>query len=324
MLFRSNDILDLSKIEAGKMELHLEDFALGKLLGSIYNVMKVKADEKNIALTYDLQPEEDIYVNSDSKALSQILMNILSNAIKFTDRGFVSIRAKLIDSILTVDISDSGIGIPADKISFVFDAFEQAHGAKRDGTGLGLAITKRLVDLLDGTIVVSSELGRGSVFTVRVPMQRVSDTGVIANNTNISKYILPETEFNESLSKLSVLVVDDNEINLKLMKGIFNKLNVKCELADSGAAALNMLQVASYDIVFLDIQMPKMDGFQVLSRIRQSEKTQANHVVALTANAMEGCFTKYLAAGFDNFIIKPVQPGKLKEVISVYISRNKS
>jgi len=189
---------------------------------------------------------------------------------------------------LDVEIADSGIGIPQDKLNTIFEAFEQAHGSKRDGAGLGLAITKRLIDLLDGAISVSSTVGKGSNFSLRIPIKQVPTPLLAAqSDPHTSHDADASCDLEERLSRLQILVVDDNDINLKLMHGILTKQGMQCDLANSGALSLQKLHEKDYEIVFLDIQVPEMDGIEVLKKIRSSEKTKSLFVIALTANAME-------------------------------------
>jgi signal transduction histidine kinase len=322
-----NDILDLSKIEAGKMAIRCQEFSLTKLMYNIYNVMKVKADEKRLEFNFAFETIGDICIYADEKVISQILMNLISNAVKFTDSGSVSINATYHPNNFVVSVIDTGIGIPTDKLESIFEAFEQAHDTDtihRDGTGLGLAITRKLVDLLEGSIHVTSKVGKGSTFTLKLPLP------MRTNCTLAEKHSLPDnetiqlsaTEFHYKLKEIKILVVDDNAINQKLMKAVLLNLNLECELANNGESALQMLQEKRYHIVFMDIQMPGLDGMEALRIMKSNPSMEDVYVLAVTANAMEGDDEKYQSAGFDDYLTKPFRQETLREKLITYLLKH--
>jgi signal transduction histidine kinase len=333
-----NDILDLSKIEAGKMVIHNEVFALSRLMHLIYSVMKIKADDKKLEFRFDFDIANDICILADEKIISQILINLISNAIKFTDQGSVQINAFYDNEELTVYVEDTGIGIPANKIKSIFEAFEQAHDERqisREGTGLGLAITSKLVDLLEGSLTVTSIEGKGTEFILKLPLGSiVSCEGLLPvpehypsphalhRKTGDSQNVMSVGEFLHKLRNVAILVVDDNAINQKLMKAVLANLHLECDQANDGKTALKMMATKDYQLVFMDIQMPCMDGVEVLAAMKQNPRLSDIYVLALTANAMEGDDEKYQAAGFDDYMTKPFRQETLRGKLISYLTKN--
>ncbi len=320
-----NDILDLSKIEAGKVEMHPIPLNIHKLLNNIYNIMKVKADEKQIEFEVNCTKLKNIIVLTDEQKLSQILINLISNAIKFTDTGRVKISTLYENEILHIDIEDTGIGIPEDKLDSIFEAFEQVYDpakVEKEGTGLGLAITRKLVQLMEGTITVCSSLGKGTTFVVHLPM-KISEIGFLEGNTKKHKPATPTLsphDFTSQMEKLHILVVDDNNINQVLMQSVLLNLNLNSNIVSDGQLALEYLESNPCDLIFLDIQMPVMDGLETIARLRTNPNTSEIYVIALTANAMEGEEAKYISAGFNDCLTKPFRLDVLREKLVTFLT----
>lgn len=320
-----NDILDFSKIDAGKITFEDADFDLRDKLNSVIQVIKVKADEKGVKVISDIDPALPEYLIGDPTRLNQILFNLAGNAVKFTDQGQVTIKLTVeakssTNCALVFKISDTGIGIASDKIANIFDSFTQASleiTRKFGGTGLGLAITKKLVELQGGKIYVDSELNSGTTFTVHLTY-RISDKTNDANQEN-----LPETFsfFNGE----SVLVVDDNQINLIVAKKFLTKWNLNVETAENGRIAVELIQTKEYKLVLMDLQMPELDGYKATNIIREYENKNSIPpvpIIALTASALIEVKNNIKATGMDDFITKPFNPSELNYKISKYLRSN--
>ena len=311
-----NDILDFSKIEAGQIQLENIDFDLRGLLKNVYQLMKFKADENGLDFNYRMSDDIPAILNGDPLRISQILMNLVNNAIKFTHQGHVEFTAELVD--ITGDgvrvlfrIKDSGIGITEEGKLLLFKEFSQSESSttrKYGGTGLGLAISKNLVDLMSGEIGVESEINKGSEFWFRLPLKE-------------AKIKTVETlDQLESIPKnLKILLAEDNFINQKVAKLTLKQFGLECDVAVDGREALNMFMKNSYDVVLMDMQMPEVDGLQATGLIRTYEKDQLNcfpaYIVALTANAMAEDKQLCLRSGMNNFLSKPFTEKELRQVL---------
>jgi PAS domain S-box-containing protein len=302
-----NDILDVAKIEAGKLELEQIPFNLGDSIRSAFQTLIYKAEEKEIAYSLDCQQEQYPLVVGDPYRLNQVLLNLLNNAIKFTDEGSVTLKCELISEnseelTLEVEVADTGIGIPAEKREIIFDGFTQAYSSitrKYGGSGLGLSICKNLVEMQGGSIWLSSEEGKGSTFKFKLTYAKATESQQ-TENTNF------EVDF-ESLEPLHVLIAEDNEINVFLAQSILEGWNFKVDVAQNGRKAVEMALQNRYDVILMDIQMPEMSGIDATLKIRtHADKTIANvPIIALTANAFKGDAEKYLAVGMNDYISKP-------------------
>ncbi len=321
-----SDILDLSKIEAGKIVLNNKEFSLTKLLYNIYNVMKVKADEKHLEFELIAGCGRDFWVVADEQIISQILINLISNAIKFTDIGSVRFIASCESGMFSVNIVDTGIGIPSDKLKSIFEAFEQGHKnaqTRKDSTGLGLAITRKLVDLLEGSIDVTSVEGQGSDFALKLPVvvSDLSEKSKIMATNNFETVKKSLNDFETVLKQTHVLVVDDDEINQILLKAAITNMKLDCDQAFNGKSALAMMQEKDYQIVLLDIEMPEMGGMEVLSEIRSNPRGRDIHVIASTAHATIGDDEKYQSAGFNDYMSKPFDKETLSAKFINYLNK---
>lgn len=311
-----NDILDLSKIEAGKMTLSEEDLNLKQFVQSIFHINKATAGEKGITLHYDFKPNTPKFIFSDRSKLKQILMNLLSNAIKFTPSGkniFINVGTKQ-DNIL-LEVKDEGIGISKEHQQNIFAPFVQADsGVTRQygGTGLGLAITKRMVDLLNGQITLQSDPGEGSVFKVTFPFKKSQKADTIPSEDLLQDIQLP--------SNLKILVVEDNPMNQEMIQALFMEMNQEIILADDGKTGVELAATHQPNLIFMDIHMPGIDGFEAMKRIRKND--QKTPIVALSADAFKEQQETALASGFSAYLTKPIQLNQLIECLQRFLLKD--
>ncbi len=321
LLVLINDILDYSKIEAGKISFEEVDFDLRSLINSIEQSMGYRAQEKNILLDVNIDPQIPPSIAGDPVRLGQVLNNLVSNAIKFTDRGMVKIEAKLEKltpegAELYFAVSDTGIGIPEEKLEYIFESFTQASSdttRKFGGTGLGLAITKRLLELQKSTIQVDSVQGLGSRFNFTLFFKK----GQGRVTGSVSSFNEPPQA---TLEHVRVLLVEDNEANTLVASKIFGQWGVRPDFAINGEIALEMVQVEKYDLVLMDLQMPVMDGYHATQAIRslEGEYFQTLPIIALTASAMSDVKEKLLEIGMTDYVTKPFNPRELYGKIAHY------
>ncbi len=326
-----NDILDLSRVEAGKLHLEKRPCELTRLLQDLFHLMKYRADEKKLEFEFKTNGEIPNIILTDPTRLRQILINLLGNGIKFTDRGFVRLQIEAdrkedrVDLIFSV--ADSGTGIEAEQIPQLFKPFSQfGSGEQRyQGTGLGLAITKRLADALDGTLEVQSRSGSGSTFTFRLPTEILDQTKFVHLITSDEEESSEETEIdNFDFSSKRVLIAEDTKSIQFLLSTFLRETRIGVETAEDGERALSLVLEAienerPYDIILLDMQMPKLDGYQVVERLR--DRKVATPVIALTANAMAGDKEICLSAGCDEYLTKPVSRTRLLEKMRLLFSQ---
>jgi len=319
-----NDILDLSKIESGKMGLEKIPFQLKSVVNEAIKTHQARARQKRVELFAEVGPEVAETVYGDPMRLRQILGNLLSNAIKFTESGHVRVNmraaAESRDGRTEYDliVEDTGVGIPADKIEKIFDKFTQADGSitrRYGGTGLGLTITRRLVEMFGGRIWVESVEGQGSKFFVRIPLETAAKP---KRNTSENK--------DNSVSLVSVdgrtpqiLLVEDNAVNQKVVLAILSKRGFHVEVAGNGLEALSSLQKEKYDLVLMDVQMPYMDGIEATRKIREDLKLTDLPIIAMTAHAMTGDRERCISAGMNDYVSKPVNPTTLVHTIMRYL-----
>jgi len=306
-----NDILDLAKVEAGKMQLHADPFDPAELLRDVARLFRAGAADKGLELHIETPPGSPRPVVGDALRIRQILANLTGNAVKFTEHGSVTLRLKTDANGIQYEVADTGIGIAASEIPSLFDVFTQAQSGsprKFDGTGLGLAISQKLAALMGGRIDVVSEPGRGSTFTFSVALRASSQPAM-------PPAAVPEPTPGASIGA-RILVVEDNIVNQKLVRIMLQRLGCQCELASSGAEALALAAHRDYDLVLMDWQMPEMDGLETASRLQTLwGASRRTPIVAVTASAMAGDREACLAAGMSDYLPKPIDMATLAQVV---------
>ena len=297
-----NDVLDFSKIEAGKMELENADMIVRDRLSTLVRLWEPRAMANGVRLKVRIAPDVPAAVRTDPLRVQQILFNLLSNAVKFTPEGEIRIEASWADGCLNMAVTDTGCGIPADRLGQIFNSFEQADvGTTRryGGTGLGLAISRRLAELMGGTLSVRSVDGEGSTFTLSLPMTAVETAPAQP---------VRAPEIAGSLAGRSILAADDHEVNRRILQLLLEPHGCRLTLVENGAEALEAASGQRFDAILMDMQMPVMDGLEATRRIRAGEVNGATPVIALTANALDVHRAAWDAAGVHAFLTKPIDP----------------
>jgi two-component system sensor histidine kinase/response regulator len=318
-----NEILDFSKIEAGRIELEAEDFDLRDCMESTLKTLALRADEKNLELLCDVASEVPVTVCGDSSRLRQVLTNLVGNAIKFTRHGEVGLKAFVEErdgevAVLHFVVSDTGVGIPPEKQSLIFESFAQADASTTrefGGSGLGLTISRRLVEMMGGTIWVESEVGHGSHFHFSIRVKAV-DTKI----TNHAMTSLPDI-----LSGVKVLIVDDNRTNRRILEGLLRHWKMSATTVEDGEQALDKLVAARdngepYGLILTDMHMPKMDGFGLIQRIRENPELVTATIMMLTSGGQRGDALRCEDLGVAAYLLKPVRQVELKEALIRVIS----
>ena len=300
-----NDILQINKIEANKVDVEPEVFNLKKKISNVVSALNNSAEDNNIKIHFEYDKDLPENYNADQLKISQILINLIGNAIKFTKDGDIWIRAYKINEKngvynIRFEVEDNGIGISEEKQQHMFESFSQGSiqiNRKYGGTGLGLSIVKGLIDILKGKIYLKSELGKGSTFTFEVPLKYTSEI-IKVKKVNYFKNI-DEIK----LSNINILVVEDNKINQMITKKILNKMNLSCDVVDNGEDAVEKVKSTNYDVVLMDIHMPGISGLEATKIIRTFDKELT--IFALTAVTLEDKMHEFDEAGFDDIISKP-------------------
>ena len=313
-----NGILDISKIEADKMEIVNVEYNFKESIENLTKLIQTRIGEKPIELKTQFAPDIPEVLYGDGGKVKQIITNILTNAAKYTEKGEINFSVNCVrqgDSCtLKVSVRDTGRGIKKDQIDKLFDKFQRLDEDKNttiEGTGLGLAITKRLTEMMGGKVIVQSEYGKGSLFTIYIPQKIV--------NKSINKEE-KEVNVNVKFDNKNIIVVDDNVLNLKVAGQIFKRYNIDIEKCDSGFNCLDKVnQGKKYDIIFLDIMMPKMGGVETLKKLKEIEGFNTP-VIALTADAIQGREQKYLEVGFSGYLSKPIDSKELVKVLNKYLT----
>ena len=322
-----NDILDLSKIESGKLEIERVACSPQQILADVVSVLRVRANEKGIALEYAWESGVPQSVEADPQRLRQLLVNLVGNSIKFTDKGHVRVVGRMVHSddhsLLAFDVIDTGVGIPKEKFEAIFDPFVQADNSvtrKFGGTGLGLAISRRIVEAMGGTLTLRSEVGKGTVFTAtaevkpspEAPLGDATQSDVI---TAASRKTLPAAV---KVPRGRVLVVEDGDTNRKLIDLILRRAGLDVVTAENGKLGVDAALASSFDLIFMDMQMPVMDGYTAARTLR--EHGQELPIIALTAHAMSGDEQKCRAAGCSGFMTKPIHADLLLQTAAAAIA----
>ena len=324
-----NDILDYSRVEAGKLDLEIRPLSIFELLDEVMALFLNTAQKKGIKLDYKVDASVPKYIKCDPTRLRQVLVNLVSNALKFTHSGFIQVRCKLapdtnpklkhLDEVmLEFEVEDTGIGIPPEKQQAIFESFQQVDNSvsrKFGGVGLGLAISKKLLELMHGQIMVESEIGKGSIFKFFI----TTEVDLEAESNENERAAEKSYAFNVSLGErfpLKILVAEDNMINQTVIEGILEKMGFEIEIVADGLEVLDTLNRTTVDLIFMDIQMPEMDGLTATEKIIEMYGNAHRPVIiAMTANAMNGVREKYLNAGMDDYISKPFKLQDLEEAI---------
>lgn len=326
-----NDILDYSRVEAGKLDLEIRSVNLAQLLDDVVALFGKQAKEKNLRLGFNMSPKVPEYIQTDPTRLRQVVVNLVNNALKFTKEGFIHIEVRLkspqkpveelkhLDEIvLEISVRDTGIGIPQDKLDTIFNSFQQVDSSvsrKFGGVGLGLAISKRLIQLMKGGIKVESKINKGSTFTFTI----TSHVDKQVSKQKQKEQVSATSNFNATLGQkfpLKIMVAEDNMINQTVIEGILEKMGFKVTLVENGKEVLEKLEEEKFHIVFMDIQMPEMDGLTATKKILEKySKEERPAIIAMTANAMIGVREQYLNEGMDDYISKPFKLQDLEKAI---------
>lgn len=329
-----NDILDFSKIEAGKMDILEADYYLSKMLTDVIKSIQMKAESKNLVLKAEIDENLPSVLKGDEIRIRQILNNLLSNAVKYTKQGTITLKVKGVHSpegfVLQASVKDTGIGIKREDVDKLFDSFRRLEEKKNryiEGTGLGLNITKQLAELMGGSIGVKSEYAKGSCFTVKIPQQVVNDTAIGKLEEAYQRDTVVKEELRATLyaPTAEVLVVDDNEMNLAVMKALLRRTGIKLTLADSGAECLELCRSKQFDLILMDHMMPDPDGIETLHLLRQDEDgiNRDTDVIVITANAITGMAEMYLEEGFADYLSKPVVGEELEDMLLKHLPATK-
>lgn len=307
-----NDILDLSKIESGKMEIIEEDYEPLPLINDLKVIFQTRIGDRPIRMNYDIDEKLPAKLSGDALRVRQVIINVTNNAIKYTDVGYVNLKVRVSDveggkTDLIISVKDSGQGIKEEDLPHLFESFVQTDSKKnhgKEGTGLGLPITKELLEMMGGTITAESEYGKGSEFILTIP-QKVIDATPAGKVTYKRR---SATSMNFTAPKARILLVEDNEVNVRVAQGLFKPLKFNMDVAENGLASLKKISENRYDLVFMDHMMPVMDGIEATRRIRKLDDEYFSRVpiIALTANATTGAREEFLSAGMNDFIGKPI------------------
>lgn len=325
-----NDVLDFSKIESGRMELIPVEYDFFSLLDDCYNMIYARSQDKNLEVYVKNDPMIPSKLYGDEVRVRQILSNLLTNAVKYTPKGSVTINANWEwcsqnNIILKLSVKDTGMGISEENQKQLFTTFQRFDEKKNrsiEGTGLGLTITKNLVEMMRGTITVKSEYGRGSEFIVEIPQEIIDErpTGDFMENHTSKLY---ENKYEESFQapEASILVVDDVQMNLDVFKALLKQTKVHVDMATSGMKCLQLVQEKKYDIIFMDHMMPELDGIETLHEMNRlmTNQNRSTPVIALTANAVMGAREKYMHEGFVDYLSKPVRGSDLELTVRKYL-----
>ncbi|MCR4643689.1 MAG: response regulator [Lachnospiraceae bacterium] len=332
-----NDILDFSKIEAGKIEIIPAEYDLSYMISDLVNMIQARVEEKGLELRLDFDPTLPKGLYGDEVRIKQVITNLLSNAVKYTEKGSVTLGIHYEESgeeddriLLKVYVKDTGIGIrreDLEKLFIEFERIEEKRNRNIEGTGLGMSITKNLLEMMGSSLVVESVYGEGSVFSFELS-QKVTDWDVLGDyRAAYRERLAAEKGYQEKFTApdARVLVVDDNEMNLMVFKSLVKQTLVKIDTACSGDEGIALSEREKYDMIFLDHMMPVKDGIETLREIKAdwANPNRETPAVCLTANAISGAREEYLAAGFDDYLSKPIDPGRLEEMMLAFLPKER-
>lgn len=328
-----NDILDYSKIEARRMGLEDVPFDLAEIMGGVMAMMETGAAEKGLGLACQMDPDVPALVRGDPVRLRQILLNLTSNAVKFTETGSVNLRVSVesredVHLVLLFSVSDTGIGINPQQRALIFEPFTQADSSttrRFGGTGLGLSISRQLAELMGGTLTVASTEGQGSVFSFTARLKRLSLTEVerLREEDQVQASPPQSAAITRLRAQSRILVVEDNPTNQKVALALLEKAGFGCTLVSSGYEALQRMEDELFDLVLMDCQMPGLDGYETTSLIRSRDVAVLRHdipIIAMTANALEGDRDKCLQAGMDDYLSKPIEINRLVTLLEKWLA----
>ncbi len=322
-----NEILDSAKIESGKMEIIPVNYEISSMLNDIYNMLHVRAKEKDLKLIFDIDPSIPRGYYGDDIRIKQVLVNLLTNGVKYTPKGTVTLRITSRkegdNAVLCCVVKDTGKGIKEEDLGKLFSKFDRIDEKENryiEGTGMGMTITVQLLRLMESELKVESEYGKGSVFSFELVQKIVNDEPL----GDFSKRVLQEAaeykyEVAYTAPDAKVLVVDDNAINRRVFRNLLKETKIQVFEAEGGVASLEMMREQSFDLIFLDHMMPEMDGIETLHAMREQSLCEGVPVIMLTANAIAGAKENYLNEGFDDFLSKPIVPEKLDQMILDYV-----
>jgi signal transduction histidine kinase/CheY-like chemotaxis protein/HPt (histidine-containing phosphotransfer) domain-containing protein len=320
LLMLLNDILDFSKIEAGALVLENMAFNFTDFLQNTINLLRPQAEKKGVLLLIEYTQNGPQYIWGDSGRIRQIITNLVGNAIKFTEHGYVRLNVAIQNDKFQITVEDTGVGIPAHKLGEIFDKFTQGDASvtrKYGGTGLGLAITKQLVNLMGGQITVESKEGKGSSFCFNIPCIAATQADINEKNEQYGIRCIA-TQNRTPIENARVLLVEDYNVNQVFAEKLLKKMGFcHIDLAENGVQALQQYRTHNYDMIFMDCQMPELDGYQTTEKLRMMEEGTPLHtpIVAMTANAMMGDREKCLKSGMDDYLSKPLRTEHLKKII---------
>jgi len=307
-----NDILDISKLDSGNVRLDARPVELRAVVKEVIDLLGAQARNKGLYLDLEIAADVPAWIKGDTTRLKQIITNLVGNALKFTHHGGVRVAMRTVQQgqFLECQVQDTGIGIPPDRVDRLFEKFSQVDSSitrRYGGTGLGLVICKRLVESMGGQIRVESKQHEGSIFTFLVPLVPADPPGQQAARSPAAR---------SGSAKLKILLVEDNAVNQMLVLGMLQKLGTHADVAMDGAEALELVREGGYDLILMDMQMPRMDGLTATRAIRAMSDIRQPRIVALTANAMDSDRTACLAAGMDDFLSKPFKMNELEEKLA--------
>lgn len=324
-----NDILDFSKIEAGKIEIIPVDYDLSSVINDLVNMVATRADEKGLELRLDIDSNTPKFLNGDEIRIKQVITNILTNAVKYTEKGSVTFRIgyeraeKESDCVrLKVSVKDTGIGIKEEDLKKLFSEFERIEEERNrniEGTGLGMSITRRLLEMMDSSLQVDSVYGEGSNFHFEIKQKVIRWDAVGDYEASYREHISKHKKYKESFTApdAHILVVDDNPMNLVVFQSLIKQTQIKIDCAENADQGIRLSHDAIYDVIFLDHLMPGKDGIETLHQIKSEPSNPNMHTpyICLTANAVSGAREQYLAEGFDDYLTKPIDPERLEEML---------
>ncbi len=311
-----NDVLDISKIESGSMEAIISGVSTHEFFDDLNGIFTPECNSKNIQFEINIADNTPQFIATDHQKLKQVLVNLLNNAVKFTDKGHVKCHVSFEEEMLSIIVEDTGLGIPKAFFPYMFEPFKQVKGQnhnKYGGTGLGLAISKRIIDLMGGEIAYRSKVGEGTTFELFLPVQITSNINQEENSTLSSTKTIA--------NKFNILIAEDNYVNQRLIGFLIKSLNHRFDIVDNGEKVLEKLHSnEKYDLLLLDIQMPIMNGYEALELIRKDSRFNDLFIIALTAQAMSGDKERILEKGANDYVSKPIDKKKLIESINKYAS----